>query len=85
MADTPHQRAARKRWPDYTTNGTGQYAVVCPVVRIVHLYDLEMWGKVHAQDSHSNWECAGQHKLYVVTPDYQAAQILTRPAEIERD
>jgi hypothetical protein len=86
MADTPHQRAAKKLWPAYRVENTGQYAVVCPLLQLVQLHEFALWANVAAQESHSNWRCAGQHKICVIKPDYQTgAQLNYRPAAIERD
>jgi hypothetical protein len=84
--DTPFQRAAKTRWPGYTVEGTGQYAVTCPLLQLVQLFEYAMWAKVAAQESHSNWRCAGQHKLCLVKPVYETGSRLNySPAAIERD
>jgi hypothetical protein len=86
MADSPFQRAARQRWPRYTTWGDGEWAVVCPVVQIVTLYDFAMLANVEMHEPHSNWGCAEKHKLERIKPAYEATTVILKsPADIERD
>jgi hypothetical protein len=61
-------RAAHQRWPGYAVQGTGEWAVVCTVLRLVTLYDFAMLAKVEMQQPHSNWECAGHHRLARIKP-----------------
>jgi hypothetical protein len=68
MADSPFQSAARQRWLRYEIRGDGQYAVVCPVCRLVTLYDFALLAATEATQQHSNWQCADKHKIEHVEP-----------------
>jgi hypothetical protein len=61
--ESSYRQAARKRWPGYTVLGEGEWAIVCPVVHNVTLYDFPMLAKVEMQEPHSNWDCAGHHRF----------------------
>lgn len=77
------QLGARQRWPGYTIKGDGQYAVVCPIVQVVTLYDFAMLAHADAGQQHSNWECARHHKLCTVTPLYQPQPTLGRLLDLD--
>jgi hypothetical protein len=66
--ETAFQTAARQRFPGYRVEGDGEWALVCPIIKLVTLFDFAMLCKVEAEREHSNWRCQGHHKICRIKP-----------------
>lgn len=67
----PFERAARKRWPDYSVTGEGPVAAVNTSLHSVHLFQFELL----AQDYVAEIEGRGMREyltMYKLQPDYCA-------------
>ena len=70
--ETAYQTAARQTWSGYRVEGDGEWALVCPIVKLVMLYSFAMLAKVDAANEHSNWRCQGYHKVVRIKPAPQS-------------
>jgi hypothetical protein len=68
---SPYIRAARRRWPNYTITGDGQFARACPTTGVIKLYEFRMLALLERSQDCSDECCPTLHRLVRLEPLYQ--------------